>query len=267
MKRSVSAIGLLGIAVSLAAAEKADRETEIKRARKELTQLQTERQKNRLDMAKDVKKFKEYTKRTAERLATVMDETAAINQQITVQKRRNDSLAALINTSNQRVRQFEMSQDAMREKLALSCDRIISDLQNIAPMVRQKKIASLALLKSELRNKSVDNVEALNRMIQILISAEEVNGSIQVSQESSPISEVRGTVYRLRVGAFFEAVVNVKGDECAVWHGADAKGWKTIKDPAVAAELLKAANIREGKVIPEFVTLPLVVEGGKGGAQ
>ena len=153
----------------------------------------------------------------------------------------------------------------MREKLAGSCDEIIASLKGTPPMVRQNLIASAALLKNELRNKSIDNVEALNRMQQIMNRAEEVTGSIQVSQESSPITEIRGTVYRLRIGAFFEAIVNLKGEECAVWYGSDSLGWRTINDPAIAAELFKAANIREGKSMPAFVNLPLVAEAEKGG--
>jgi chromosome segregation ATPase len=267
MKRSISAICLLSFAASLAFAQQSDKENEIKRARKELMQLQTERQKNKMDRIKDLTEFKEYVKRTADRLAAVKDETTTINQQITVEQRRNDSLAALINAATARVRQSEMSQDAMREKLALSCDQIITNLQSIPPMVQQNLVASAALLKNELRNKTIDNVEAFNRMQQIMIRAEEVTGSIQVSQESSPITEIRGTVYRLRVGAFFEAIVNLKGDECAVWYGSGAPGWKTIKDPSIASEILKAANIREGKSLPAFVNLPLVAEAGKGGKQ
>ena len=220
-----------------------------------------------MDRIKDLAEFKEYTKRTAGRLAAVKDETTTINQQITVEQRRNDSLAALINYANAQVKQVDMCQDAMREKLAVSCDQIIANLQSVPPMVRQNLIASAALLKNELRNKSIDNVEALNRMQQIMIRAEEVTGSIQVSQESSPITEIRGTVYRLRIGAFFEAVVNLKGEECAVWYGSGSPGWKTIKDPAIASELLKAANIREGKSLPAFVKLPLVAEAEKGGKQ
>lgn len=267
MKRSIGAICLLSFAVSLAFAQQGDKENEIKRARKELMQLQTERGKNRLDVAKDQTEFKEYVKRTAQRLAAVKDETGSINQQVAVQERRNDSLAALINSANAQVKQVEMCQDAMREKLAGSCDQIIADLQGIPPMVRQNLIASASLLKNELRNKNVDNVEALNRMQQILVRAEEVTGSIQVSQESSPIPEIRGTVYRLRIGAFFEAVVNLKGEECAVWYGPGSPEWRTIKDPSIASELLKAANIREGKSLPAFVNLPLVAEAEKGGKQ
>jgi hypothetical protein len=61
--------------------------------------------------------------------------------------------------------------------------------------------------------------------------------------------------------------VNLKGDECAVWYGSGGTGWKTIKDPAVATQILKAANIREGKSLPAFVKLPLVAEAEKGGKQ
>jgi chromosome segregation ATPase len=265
MKRSISAIYVLFIALSFAFAQEGDKESEIQRARKELMQLQTERQKNKLEVAKDQKDFKEYTTRTAERLAAVKNETNSINQQITVQQRRNDSLAALINYANAQERQADMSQNAMREKLAGSCDRVIDNLQTLPPMVRQNLVASAALLKNELRNKSTDNVEALNRMQQIMVRAEEATGSIQVSQESSPITEVRGTVYRLRIGAFFEAVVNLKGEECAVWYGSDTTGWKAIKDATIATEILKAANIREGKSLPAFVKLPLVADAVKGG--
>ncbi|MBN1128313.1 MAG: DUF3450 family protein [Chitinispirillaceae bacterium] len=265
MIRLLRAISLIGIAASLAFSQQGDKESEIKRARKELMQLQTERGKNRLEISKDQAEFKEYTKRTADRLAALKDETNSINQQTTVHQRKNDSLAALINAANSRIKQGEMSQDAMREKLAGSCDRIIASLQDLPPMVRQNLVASASLLKSELRNKTTDNVEALNRLQQIMIRAEEVTGSIQVSQESSPVPEIRGTVYRLRIGAFFEAVVNIKGEECAVWQGGEKPGWTTIKDPSTAAELLKAANIREGKSLPSFVTLPLVADAQKGG--
>ena len=266
MKRLTGAIFLLCIAASLVSAQ-GDKESEIKRLRKELMQLQTEREKNKSDKDKDQTEFKEYGKRTAERLAAVKSETNSINQQAMIQKRRNDSLAAIINWANARTKQAEMCQDAMREKLVVSCDQIIANLQNIPPMVQQNLIASTALLKNELRNKSIDNVEAFNRMQQIMIRAEEVTGSIQVSQESSPITEIRGTVYRLRIGTFFEAVVNLKGDECAIWYGPGSAGWKTIKDPAIAAQICKAANIREGKSLPAFVKLPLVADAEKGGKQ
>jgi hypothetical protein len=233
-------------------------------------QLQTERQKNKLESQKDQKEFQEYTKRTSERMAALKNETAKINQQTALQQRKNDSLAALVNYANAQARQVDMSQDAMREKVAASCDQIIAELQKSPPMVRQNLVASVALLKNELRNKGVDNVEALNRMQQILSRTEELTGSIQVLQEASPISEIRGTVYRLRIGTFFEAIVNIKGEECAVWLGPGAPSgqeWKTIKDLAIASELLKAVNIREGKSLPAFVKIPILAEAEKGGKQ
>lgn len=266
MRRLLLAICLTGVAVSPAFAQ-ADKESEVKRLRKEILQIQSEREKNKLERAKDQAELKEYTKRTAERMAALKTETQGINQQIALQQRKTDSLAALIDAASARARQSDMSQDAMRERLAVSCDLLIAALQDLPPMVRQNLVASTALLKNELRNKTTDNVEALNRMQQVMIRAEEATGSIQVSQESSPVPEVRGSVYRLRVGAFFEAAVDLKGEACAVWY-ADQKGtWVALKDGAAAAELLKAANIREAKSLPSFVNLPLVADVQKGGEQ
>lgn len=267
MKRSICVICLLGLSASFVFAQQDDKENEIKRVRKELMQLQTERQKNKMDRIKDLTEFKEYSKRTAERLAALKNETNSINQQITAQQHRSDSLSALFDYANAQVKQVDMSQDAMREKLVGSCDQLIANCQGLPPMVRQNPVASVALLKNELRNKNVDNVEAFNRMQQIMTRAEEATGSIQVSQESSPITEIRGTVYRLRIGAFFEAIVNLKGEECAVWYSGANPEWKTIKDPAIASQILKAANIREGKALPDFVKLPLVSDAEKGGEQ
>lgn len=267
VKQTIGTIGLMCIIASLAFADKRDKQNEIKRARKELLQLQTERKKNRLEMDKDQEDFTAYTKRTADRFAMIKSETDSINRQTAVQKRRNDSLAALVNSANAQIKQYEMSQEAMRKKLLVSCDQVTTHLKGLPPMVRQNLVASAALLKNELRNKSVANVEAFNRIQQIMARAEDATGSIQVSQESSPVAEIRGMVYRLRIGAFFEAVVNLKGEECAIWYPTDSTGWRTIKDPSIAGEILKAANIREGKTMPSFVNLPLVADKEKGGEQ
>lgn len=268
MKRLVSLIGILCSTVSFTFAQSGDIESEIKRARKDLMRLQSERKKNRFDMKQDKEEFEAYTKRTAERWTAVKKETASITKQIAVHENRNDSLAALVNSANSQIRQYDISQEAMRKKLVVSCDKIAENVKKLPPMARQNLVASTALLKNELRNRSIANVEAVNRLQQIMSRAEDVNGSIEVSQESSPIAEIRGTVYRLRIGAFFEAVVNLKGDECAVWYASDSSsGWKTIKDPSIASAIFKAANIREGKTMPAFVTLPLVDAAGKGGDQ
>jgi len=269
MRRTIGIVALVCIVASFcfADADEDSKKNEIKRARKELLQLQTERKKNRLETDKDQKNFKAYTTRTAERFAMIKNETDSINGQITVQKSRNDSLAALVNSANARIRQYEMSQETLRKKLLVTCDQLTIHLKDLPPMVRQNLVASAALLKNELRNKSVGNVEAFNRIQQIMARAEETTGSIQVSQESSPVAEIRGMVYRLRIGAFFEAVVNLKGEECAVWYASDSTGWRTIEDPSIAGEILKAANIREGKTMPSFVNLPLVADKMKGGEQ
>jgi hypothetical protein len=248
----------------------ANMEKEIMRLRKELMQIQTDREKNKKDVEQDRINYKEYTDRTSKRMAGVKFEVDSLMRQSRRQQYKSDSLMALINNANARSRQVDMSQDALRERFAASCDKIISTMQKLPPIVQQTLVGSASLLKGELRDKKVDNVEALNRMQQILMRSDDITGSIQVSQEASPAPDIRGSVFRLRIGTFFEGVADAKGEVCALWQGADANGqpvWKTIKDASMATKIIKAANIREGKALPELVTLPLAPEPVKGGAQ
>lgn len=243
---------------------------EIMRVRKELMQVQTERQKNKKDFEQDRANYQEYTERTAKRMATIKFEVDSLNRQIRYQGHKRDSLIALIDNANARSHQVDISQDALRGRFSTSCDQIIAGYQDLPPLVKQSLVSSTALLKGELRGKNIDNVEALNRIQQILMRGEDITGSIQVSQESSPAPEIRGTVYRLRIGTFFEGVADTKGEVCAIWRGQSADGqpiWETIKNPSTASKILKAANIREGKALPEFITLPLMPAPQKGGAK
>jgi hypothetical protein len=272
MQRSRSFLAMV-IAVSAAVATFAEGdnpEQEIMRMRKDLMQVQTEREKNKKDFEQDRASYKEYTERTAKRMASLKFEIDSLGRLTRSQIYKVDQLMALINNANTRAQQIDKSQEALRDRFAASCDRLITSFQDLPPLVKQSLVASTSLIKGELRNKNVDNVEALNRMQQILLRSEDITGSIQVSQESSPAPEIRGTVYRLRIGTFFEGVVDTKGEVCALWSGKDSDGnplWTTIKDPSMAAKILKAANIREGKSLPEFVTLPLAPVSVKGGVK
>ena len=100
--------------------------------------------------------------------------------------------------------------------------------------------------------------------MQILNKLDEASSGIQISQESSPVADIRGMVYRLRIGTIFEAVVDTKGEKCAVftgWGDDGAPHWKNLDSPDTAMMVLQAVNIREGKSLPAFVNLPLPARG------
>jgi hypothetical protein len=76
---------------------------------------------------------------------------------------------------------------------------------------------------------------------------------VQVAEGISPVKQISGTVYRLRIGSVFEAVVDSRGEK-AFYR--EENEWKPVEDPAAAATLLKAVKIREGKTVPVLVNLP-----------
>ena len=70
----------------------------------------------------------------------------------------------------------------------------------------------------------------------------------------------------LRIGVFFEAIVDNEGKTGALWHGNDSTGqpiWQMVTDNQTAADLLKAVNIRESKALPALIALPYIAAGKK----
>jgi hypothetical protein len=261
LHRTASALLLLAFGGALMAQDgDAEIAKEIKRIRKELMQVQDERARVDEEKRKDVEDFREYRKRTQERLNRVRAETDSLRRQIRVTKNQNDSLSALIQAEKDRKRQYELLQSAFSGAIAANCDRAIEAASQLPPIITDKHLSALKLLKGELANGSIDNVEGVARLTQIVRDMGDLTGTLQIVQGSSPIPEIRGTAYRLRIGAFFEAVVNAKGTQAALWAGYDENGgamWEQIEDPAVAGQILLAVNVREGKSLPEMVELPL----------
>jgi hypothetical protein len=238
----------------------ADLTKEIQRIRKELMQVQDERARVKEEKQKDIEDFRAYRKRTRNRLSQVRTETDSLRRLIGVTKNENDSLNALIEAEKDRKRQYELLQRSFSNAIAVNCDRAVEVAATIPPIINGKHLSALELLKGELANTSVDNVEGVARLTQVLRDMGDVTGTIQIVQGSSPIPEIRGTAYRIRIGAFFEAVVNAKGTRAALWTGYDENGgavWQQIEDPLIAGQILQAVNVREGKSLPELVKLPV----------
>lgn len=241
---------------------------EITRLRRELMQVQDERTRTREEIGKDKKDFEEYRSRTLERMRAVRRETDSTRQVIRNEASKRDSLDGMVNGVKTRIRQTELTQDGFRKQLVRACDSVMTCAQVLPPTAREKAVAALDLLRNELTTKSVDNIESVTRLFQIATDMHETSNSIQIVQGTSPIPEIRGTAYRIRLGSAFEAVVNANGTMAAVWVGYDDAGnasWEQTTDVVVAADILKAVNVREGKSLPALVALPLntitVVQG------
>jgi hypothetical protein len=232
---------------------------EIIRLRKELSRQQIECQRVRSDIEKEKKDFKAYTADTEQRVKRTMAEIDSLKLDIARASRKSDSLEAQIESFHLTQQQIDKLQSGTRQGLINACVEIERVVKNFPPLTAVPLTASVSLLKSDLNQKTIDNIEGANRLYTILSQVEEASGSIQVSQENSPTADIRGSVYRVRLGSFFEAVVDEKGEKAALFKGYDSHGepkWQ-LTDAQVASAIRTAAVVRDGKALPTFVKLPL----------
>lgn len=244
---------------SIKAAEAVDLDEEIRRIRKELTQVSSQRQAVKQEAANDSKDHASYKTKFENRLKTASAETDSIFELIQQYRQKNDSLSAVIATLKSSQKQYELLQDNFRLRLIAACDQISRLVPNIPPMSSKSISNPAAFLKSELVSRNIDNIDGLQRLMQLLNNFEELTGSIQIFQGISPVPEIPGTVYRLRIGCLFEAVVQSTGSRYALWNGVDSTGkeiWLTRSDPEEGSQILNAINIREGKTLPAFARIP-----------
>ncbi len=245
--------------IAIKAAESVDLDEEIKRIRKELALVSSQRQAVKQETASDSKSHASYRTKFESRLRTASAETDSIFELIQLYGHRNDSLSAVITSLKSSQKQYDLLQENFRFCLIAACEQISRLALNIPPMSLKSISNPAAFLKSELASRNIDNVDGLQRLMQIFNNHEELTGSIQIFQSTSPVPEISGTVYRLRIGSFFEAVVQPTGNRYALWNGVDSTGkevWLTRSDPEGGSQILNAINIREAKALPSFARIP-----------
>lgn len=233
-------------------------ESQINQLKKELAQIQIERQKNIDESKKDKAEVEAYRIRMQKRFSQMNAETEIIKNNSLQEKIKKDSLLSLIETEKQHHAQRTSEENIFRTKLIELTQMVSKSARNIAPLVNKVNSSSLSLLINELTTKSIDNIEGMNRLNQIMNQIYESTTSIQVSQESSPSADLTGTTYRLRIGSMYESAVDMKGEKMVVWNGVDSSGnyiWERVNNFDFAALMLKAVQIREGKSLPSFANV------------
>lgn len=237
-----------------------DLDVQLARVRRELTQVNAQTQRVQADMERDREEFNQYQVRNKKRFDELSTDIALQKKELENVSKTGDSLGALIGSKASKKKQIALAQDELRTTLQKSCDSLSAQMILVPPLLCIPMRQTLLLLKSELTGQTIDNVEAAGRLWRIFADLEEAAMSVSVSQEPSPVADIRGETSRLRVGLLFEGVVDAAGSACAIWQGYDASGaaiWRTVSDAAIAAHLRVAINIRDGKALPAFVTLPI----------
>ncbi len=249
------------------AQEQIDIENEITRKKRELKRLKKEREKVRQLTVQDKEEFLDYESRTKQRFSALTSETQSTKKEAVVHQKKSDSLGAVLTTVKASQKEYDLKQQGTRNRLIALCEKAMKSTTYLIPSLSKKAYDALNFLKSELVAGSIDNSEGIHRLIRILNDTEVQLMEIQISQGASPVPEISGSIYRLRIGGVFEAVVNSKGDKSALWTGGPDGEWQPVKDAAVSADILQAIHIREGKTLPNLVKLPFAVSEKEGGAE
>ena len=260
MNPLVTGCALLALLLALpgsASAQKAlDFDAEIKRKKNELARVAKQRAKVQKAIKQDKKDFDAYQARTKTRMDNIRSQSRDIRTEIGKLRKKYASLGATIGRYNRATRGYQLRQKNLSKRLIQHCDTLLSLARTLPPMMSAKAAAVLDYLKSELKGGSVDNIEGLHRLVRIARKLDAQLMEIQVSQGSSPVPQITGTCYRLRVGGVFEAVV--KGEHAAVWDFGE-RAWVMLDDPKKAKLLLHAIEVRNGKQQPALVRIPNMV--------
>ncbi|MGM0443374.1 MAG: DUF3450 family protein [Fibrobacterota bacterium] len=235
-----------------------DIKSEIKNVRAQLVEVREENSSVVDKIDDDRREFKEYRDKILEKIRTVEDENDSLDSEIRDLRLRRDSLGGVLAGKKRSQRSYEILQKNLSREMADAAKELKESCTKLSPSLREKPVSAADLLISELESGNVDNVEALTRLFQIARDVANSSFAIEIAQGRSPVPELRGTIYKIRIGTLMDAAVNMDGTKAAVWQGRDENGkdmWEMVESKDVAAEILKAVNVREGKSLPDLVSL------------
>jgi hypothetical protein len=250
-------ITLTGIGHSARGAEIPNYDPDISRLRKEIAQVRMERQRVREDILRDKSEQTAYQERTASRSAAYAAETDSIHRLVSSIEHKKDSLDAFIADIRLKQKNLDLLKSRFRDHIATACKKLIDAIKLYPPALSRPAVTALTFLLNDCTTKDIDNIEALQRFVQILRNLDESTLSIQTGQETSPLPAIKGSVSMLRIGAVFEALVDEDVKNAVIWQGGDslAGGWRAISDGETASMISKAIAVRESKSLPEFIPL------------
>jgi hypothetical protein len=246
--------------IGIAAAQSDELDREIVRLKKEIARVASQRQNEAQQAKEEQKEFLVYKERTASRTTAIRRQTDSLQAGGRLSTSRNDSLRAVLASLQAGIRDQELQVKKIRSVITAAVKKLQGELPSLPPLITEQYAGPVGFLLTELEAGSVENTEALHRLMRLVQDLRTVAQEIQVVEGVSPTPQLHGSVYRLRIGAVFEAVVDQNGSRAYLWtpagEGSDSL-WVPAGNSETAGEVLKAVKIREGKTVPELVELPL----------
>lgn len=225
---------------------------------------------------KDKEEFADYERRNNNYLSQQQKELDKLKEDYNKIHRKSDSVSRIIGQVKGRQKELDLQQKAFRNSLIKACNTLRQTLVLLPPGNVKGQMSSLDFLHSEIKTNAVDNVEALERLWQILSALTEGSQTIETFSAQSPVSYISGQVDFVKLGYAYLAIVNEKGTKGALWKPMDdtLKGiWQEIDDPEQLSALKKCIQIRQGTIVPQIIDIPFRhpiqadQEAKKGGTQ
>lgn len=257
----------LSCMVAIATAETDELDRELTRLKKEIARVESQRRNEAREVKKEQAEFQAYRERTTARKTSIRQQTDSVKAVRQETLHHNDSLRAALGMVQAGIHEQELSGKRIRSVITVAVKKLQQELPALPPLISEQYSGPVSYLLTELEAGSVDNTEALYRVLRLVQDLRTVSQEIQVVEGVSPVPRMRGSVYRLRIGAVFEAVVDADGRKAFLWNpqgeNADSQ-WVPAGKEETAAVLLKAVKIREGKTVPELVDLPIATSRKQG---
>lgn len=212
----------------------------------------------RTQIGHDESAYGEYSRKHRAHLSEQEAEVDSLKHTHGDLQRRADSLAGAIATIRARQQQQVHLQTGTARQLVAYCDSLTDVVKQLPPGNVHAQLGALAFLRGELVGKAVDNVEAIERLWQILNALASSARSVEVYAGTSPVPDIAGQVDFVRLGHAYLAVVDNKGTAGALWATDGTKGghWQSIDDPDQLTALRQCVRIRQGGAVPQLVNLP-----------
>lgn len=210
------------------------------------------------DEQNEKREFEQYRATYARRLTEQQAEIDTLKQTHVRQQLRADSLAAAIQELRGAQRMQARQGRVLAARLQAYCDSVSAIVESMPPGNSTAQLGAVAFLRGELAAGAVDNIEALERLWQILDALTSAAQDVEVYTGQSPLGDIPGQVHFVRLGHVFVACVDEQGQKGALWvPAADSTGrWRTVNDAQHLASLRAAVRIRQGGAVPELVDLP-----------
>ena len=256
------------------AAPPSDYDEEIRDLKEKIERVRKKSADVKAEIGRDLRSFGSADSLQQGTVRRLTDEKASLAEQYERAGVRLDSLQLEMEDIGRRCNNLAIGGKQFSGGLLDACDRLLAALDRLPPVNIGNHSGALRFLKSEIKGKSVDNTEALERFWQILFAVNDMAGSVDVHTAPSPVPSVAGEMFFIRIGLAWLGVVEDKGAAAFIWHAdtVDTAGaWMPVEQPSDVAAMLKCARMHQGNAVPEITGLPfdeaLAVEGADEGGE